>query len=628
MEFLAYWNIVRKRLWLLLLLALIGTGAAIGYSVQQVPQYRTTTTLFLNPAASSPLLPYQSTKTVQSVANTYIEFMRTRSFAGLVAQQSGLDIAPPQVIAALTTQYVPDTQFFRITAADTDPQQAQTIANTAAHVLIAENTARQQAEQEQIQLQRSQDPEIKRLTDLRDSLRDQLGTQNEAITALQNEIGSLQLRQPSERTDQRLQELRQQLVDMQSARAQAITNLAQVQSALVSNGAAGVTPDTAVVVDEAPLPTEPLSRQIPERALLALLFSLGVGAGIAFLLEYLDYTVKSADALELAYGLPVQGVLGVAAGKAAAYQLTAGRTYSPVAEAVRALRTSIQLAGMTGPLRSLLITSAIPGEGKTFVAANLAVSLAMGGKRVVLVDADLRKPNLHTIFELPREPGLTNLVVAEQPEIDATSKSRLRALLKRTRRPEALAGQASTLTAARAQDLLRDIEADDPETRRLLGEVRDLLRPNVAIEQYLQPTAVENLWVLTCGIVPPNPAELLGSPRMQQVAGQLAQFADIVVYDSPPAATVTDAVVLAPLVDAVLQVVKAGSTRIDVLRRCKAMLQQHSATRLLGPVLNHVRQADLGAYSYYYTYAYAPAIERGGSNGKNGHHDRNGNSQH
>jgi non-specific protein-tyrosine kinase len=618
MEFLAYWQIIRKRLWLLLLLALLGTGAAVGYSVRQVPQYRTTTTLFLNPAASSPLLPYQSTKTVQSVANTYIEFMRTRSFAGLVAQNSGPDITPEQVLAALTTQYVPDTQFFRINATATDPQRAQIIANTAAQVLIAENSARQQAEQEQIQLQRSQDPEIKRLTDLRDTLRDQLATQNQAIGALQNEIGSLQLRQPSERNDQRLQALRQQVVDMQSARAQAITSLAQVQSALVSNGAAGATPDTAVVVDEAPLPAAPLSRQIPERGLLALLFSLGVGAGIAFLLEYLDYTVKSADALELAYGLPVQGVLGVAAGKAA-YQLTASRSYSPVAEAVRALRTSIQLAGMAGPLRSLLITSAIPGEGKTFVAANLAVSLAMSGKRVVLVDADLRKPNLHTVFGLPREPGLTNLVVAEQPGIDAALKSRLRTILKRARRPEALAGQATTLTVARAQDLLRDIEADDPETRRLIGEARDLLRPDVAIEQYLQPTAVENLWVLTCGIVPPNPAELLGSPHMRQVAEQLAQFADMVVYDSPPAATVTDAVVLAPQVDAVLQVVKAGSTRIDVLRRCKAAIQQHSGTRLLGPVLNHVRQADLGAYSYYYTYEYVPKIERNGKNG-NGRH--------
>jgi Mrp family chromosome partitioning ATPase len=242
---------------------------------------------------------------------------------------------------------------------------------------------------------------------------------------------------------------------------------------------------------------------------------------------------------------------------------------------------------------------------------------------VVLVDADLRKPNLHTVFGLPREPGLTNLVVAEQPGLDAAIKAQLRAILDRNKHPAVLAGHGSALTAARAQDLLRDMQDDDPEARRLIGEVRALLRPDATIERYLQPTAVDNLWVLACGIVPPNPAELLGSPRMQQVAEQLAQFADIVVYDSPPAATVTDAVVLAPLVDAVLQVVKAGHTRIDLLRRCKAMLQQHSGTRLLGPVLNHVRQADLGAYSYYYTYEYTPDIEPG--KGKNGHHKGNGN---
>ena len=141
MELWEYWKIIRKRLLLIVVLGLIAAGCAAYLGVQSPWQYRTTTTLFLNPAAASALLPFQTTKTVQSVANTYIEFMRTRSFAGLVAQQSGIEIAPEQVLAALATQYVPDTQFFRITAIDTDPQRAQIIANTAAQVLIAENSA-------------------------------------------------------------------------------------------------------------------------------------------------------------------------------------------------------------------------------------------------------------------------------------------------------------------------------------------------------------------------------------------------------------------------------------------------------------------------------------------------------
>src|SRR5205085_6146404 len=124
-----------------------------------------------------------------------------------------------------------------------------------------------------------------------------------------------------------------------------------------------------------------------------------------------------------------------------------------------------------------------------------------------------RRPSLHYVFDLPLGPGFTNLVV-------------------------------------------------NPET---------------GLDDLLQTTSVENLRVLTCGIVPPNPAELLGSPRAAEVMELLAQHADIVIYDSPPAATVTDAVVIASHVDTVLQVVRAGSTRIDLVRRCKAILERGGA---------------------------------------------------
>jgi capsular exopolysaccharide synthesis family protein len=122
-------------------------------------------------------------------------------------------------------------------------------------------------------------------------------------------------------------------------------------------------------------------------------------------------------------------------------------------------------------------------------------------------------------------------------------------------------------------------------------------------EDCVKPTSVENLRVLPCGTVPPNPAELLGSPRAAQVMEQLKEHADVVVYDSPPAATVTDAVVMASRVDAVLQVVQAGGTRRDLVRQGRAVLEKVGA-RILGPVLNRVSLSDLGYYSYYYYYGY------------------------
>jgi capsular exopolysaccharide synthesis family protein len=158
---------------------------------------------------------------------------------------------------------------------------------------------------------------------------------------------------------------------------------------------------------------------------------------------------------------------------------------------------------------------------------------------VILVDTDLRKPRLHQVFELARDVGFVNLVVNQEHHLTDS----------------------------------------------------------------LHKTNVRNLRVMTCGVIPPNPAELLESQRARDLMSQLEEHADIVIYDSPPAATVTDAAILAQRVDAVLQVVWAGRTRINHILRCKAVLN-HVGANILGTVLNQVKIPDLGYYSYYYYYSY------------------------
>jgi capsular exopolysaccharide synthesis family protein len=173
------------------------------------------------------------------------------------------------------------------------------------------------------------------------------------------------------------------------------------------------------------------------------------------------------------------------------------------------------------------------------VAANLAASLAHSGHRVILVDTDLRKPRLHQVFELSRDVGFTNLVVNQQHNLTDS----------------------------------------------------------------IHKTSIKNLWVLTCGVVPPNPAELLSSQRAEDLMQQIANQADIVIYDSPPAVTVTDAAIIAQRVDAAIQVVWAGHTRISHILRCKAVLG-HVGAPILGTVLNQVKLTDLSYSSYYYYYEY------------------------
>lgn len=211
---------------------------------------------------------------------------------------------------------------------------------------------------------------------------------------------------------------------------------------------------------------------------------------------------------------------------------------SAAAEAYRTLRTNITFASPDKPVHALLVTSTSPDDGKSTTIANLAITFAASGSSTVLVDADLRRPHLHTIFGLSNESGLTTLV-AEM---------------------------------ARNKD----------------GAVPKLP---------LQGTQVDNLQVLTSGPVPPNPAEILASQRMGEVIALLRGKAEYVLIDTPPIIAVTDAGVLASKVDGVILVVNAGKTRRDLAVKARDMLRQVNAN-ILGVVLNNA-EVDKSAYAYY-----------------------------
>ena len=548
MELLYYWRIVKKRLLLIVaIMAAAGLGAFY-YAQQQVPQYSTSTTLFLNPGVASPLLPYQTLASVQSLAETYVEYLRTRSFASLVAQKLDSPLSESAILGSLSAELVPDTQFFKIRTTHADPAVAQALANSAAEVLIAENISRRQAEQRQIEAQ--QDPGIelerRRLTELQAAIQEEVDFYADRIADLQDQVTLLEGRPGSEEIDQRILSLREELVNYRSLRAQMFGSLVQTQAGLanISEQRSSTLLNTAVVVDPAPLPTTPSSGHLLRTVLLALAAGLALGVGLAFLLEYVDWTLKTPEELDAIYGMSTLGVIGHiknSSGGASGVEtlVTVSDSRSPISEAYRALRTNIRFASPDRPARSLLVTSAGPVEGKTMTSANLAVILAQAGQRVILVDTDLRRPRQHRVFDVEREPGFTNLVVDQE----------------------------------------------------------------VDVEDHLQPSGVENLRLLACGPLPRNPSELLGSDRAGEVMEVLLDHADYVIYDSPPVATVTDAAVLGARVDGVLHVVLAGGLRRDVVLRTKGILEKVGA-RVLGPILNQVKLSDLGYYSQYYYYGH------------------------
>lgn len=204
---------------------------------------------------------------------------------------------------------------------------------------------------------------------------------------------------------------------------------------------------------------------------------------------------------------------------------------SPAAEAYRTLRTNIQFSSLDKPLRTLLATSTAPDEGKSTTIANLAVTMAQAEQRVILVDCDLHRPTLHTLFDLPNDAGLTSLILAQE-------------------------------------------DAEIP----------------------LHDTGVPGLSLLASGPLPPRPADILGSRRMEAVIGRLRSQADIVLFDTPPVIAVTDAAVLATRVDGVLLVFQAKKTNRERARRARQMLEKGKAN-IVGVVLNNA-ELERG-YGYY-----------------------------
>lgn len=206
---------------------------------------------------------------------------------------------------------------------------------------------------------------------------------------------------------------------------------------------------------------------------------------------------------------------------------------SPISEAYRTLRTNLEFTSLDKPIYTMVVTSAAPEEGKSTTLANLAVTLAQTGKKVILVDCDLRRPSQHEIFSVSNASGFTTMMVDE-------------AALK---------------------------------------------------EPPLVESGIPGLRLLPSGPLPPNPSELLGSQRMEEIVATLRSQADMVLFDAPPVIAVTDAAVLAAKVDAVLLVINAGRTKREHAKRAKALLDKVKA-RLVGTVLNNVK-LDTSLHRYY-----------------------------
>src|SRR5437870_990358 len=319
-------------------------------------------------------------------------------------------------------------------------------------------------------------------------------------------------------------------------------------------------PNNISIVDYAIQPDGPVGPARMRSVMLALVLSLALGVGLALFLEYLDDSVHSTDDVERLLGLPALAVIPSMSGGSTRRRLLSPGTSlqkrngngtgspelllhvtgrSPLAESYRQLRTSVLLSTAGRAPKTLLVTSSLPGEGKTTTAVNTAISLAQTGASVVIIDADMRRPRLRSIFDLSEQTGLSSIL-------------------------------SSAMTEA---EMLGSVHQDE----------------------------ASGLHVLSSGPIPPNPAELLGSDQMRKLIAVLsAQFTHIVI-DSPPVSSFTDGVLIASMVDGVLLVVYGGKSSRGVVRRSRQLLIDVGA-KIFGVVLNNVNVRSHDYYYYYQRY--------------------------
>ncbi|MFH0933254.1 MAG: polysaccharide biosynthesis tyrosine autokinase [Nitrospirota bacterium] len=307
---------------------------------------------------------------------------------------------------------------------------------------------------------------------------------------------------------------------------------------------ASLTTSNIQVLDWAEVQQSPCKPRKKRNLLLAIITGLFGGIGLAFFVEYLDNTIKTPEDLEKTVSLPSLGVipnLGKQGDRSRISLITFEDKKSPLSEAFRSIGTYIQFSSPVRPPKTMLVTSARKAEGKTSTVVNLGITLAYSLGKGIVVDADMRNPQLHKIFSLDNSNGLSSFLTGH-------------------------------------------LEFDNG---------------------LIQKTDIPNLDVITSGIIPPNPSELLSSQKMKDLLFELIPLYSFIIFDSPPLLGLSDSLILSTVTDGAILVVRSDNTPKEAALQARKSLQGVNA-KILGVVLNDIKQSNLkyGSYSYYYSYYY------------------------
>jgi succinoglycan biosynthesis transport protein ExoP len=537
-ELAEYLGLLRRRFLFVLIPLVLVPVLAYAWSARQTNEYLATAQVLLKPNnPNEGLNTAGGQQNDLSDADRYvagqIAVVESRELAAQVAKSTGLDAVALR--GGVSASQRGASNVIEISYKSPDPASAATLANAIAAGYIENRRLDQVAG-----LQRASAELQKTLDDLEAQVK-LLSSQSSApgLSAADKAVLATQLDASTTRF--------QTLFDRQQ---ELTVDIALKQGA-------------AELVQSAAAPTVPVSPRPMRTAVLGGFLGLLLGVGAALAAEQLDDRLRSRSDIEEFLGVGVIGEIPADRGsKGNATQIAASANPNgALAEAARQLRTTVQFMAIERPIRRLLITSAVPAEGKTVVTANLAVAFAQAGQRVIVVSADLRKPRIDEMFGVS-EPtrGLSDLI------------------------------GLATIAANRLSVV---VQPDAPVDTALAELI------NAELDGGMLRFAVPNLALLSAGSLPHNPAEILGSPVARLVLDVLESRCDLMIFDSPPVLAVADARILANEVDSAIIVAAANQTsRHRLERACQAT--QASRARLLGIVVNKV--AAEASYTYGYGY--------------------------
>ncbi|MCI0709910.1 MAG: polysaccharide biosynthesis tyrosine autokinase [Chloroflexi bacterium] len=541
MELSQYLRIARKWLWLILLMAFIGGSAGFIIRSRQRQVYRAEVQLYVGPALKDPDPGFEELYVGQELVETYAVLAKNYETAQQAVNSGNFPISPEALRQSIDTRIIENTSLLLLGVTYTDPVLAADMANGVAEQLVL-NSPASLTEEERVRIQ---------------ELRDQIDSVRSQISDLEEERIDLATQQSDDTlTADELENVteRLDLINTQiNAAVENFNNLNATLSALEGS-------NRVEISEPARIPDNPSGLNSLSATALGAVVAASLAMGFALLVEYLNNTFRTPEEVTSVLKLPVLGTItrfGKNSDSYAKRLVTHLQPTSPVAEGYRALRTNLmysvpELNG--GEKRAFIITSPGPEEGKSVTIANLAVAMATAGHQVLLVDADLRRPKQHLIFDLDNEVGLTTLLFSNPDDLNITGANAIYEKLERC----------------------------------------------------IQPTSVPRLSVMTSGFPPTNPAEILGSALMIKWFHELLDTDfDILLFDSPPGLIVADASVLGATIGVpALMVVRAAKTHRSAGIRIKEQFD-NLGIDIIGVAINHMNPADQGygyGGSYYYYY--------------------------